>query len=296
MVDATKRYKISGALINSILILFSICCVIPIVAIVSISLTSEQNIMENGYSLIPRALDLGGYAYILYNPIQILSAYKISIIVSLVGTVLSTMVISGIAYPLSRVDFKQRKALNFYVYFTMLFNGGMVTSYILVSNYLHLKDTIFALILPYVVNSWYVIILRTFMSKIPMDIIESCKIDGANEFSIFFRFILPLSKPGLATVSLFILLQYWNDWWLGILYIDSYKMVPLQLMLYRMMSNIEFLTSSTNMMPPGMKTATLPKESARMAMAILAAGPILFVFPFFQKYFVKGLTVGSVKG
>jgi len=167
----------------------------------------------------------------------------------------------------------------------------------LISRYLGLKSNFFVLVLPYLILPWFVLILRTFMQKIPMEIIESCMIDGASEYRTFFQIILPLSKPGLATVGLFIMLRYWNDWWLAMLFIEKEVLVPLQYMLYRMMNNISFLTSSSNQMPASMKqTVVLPRESARMAMAVLAAGPMLVVFPFFQKYFVKGLTVGAVKG
>jgi putative aldouronate transport system permease protein len=161
---------------------------------------------------------------------------------------------------------------------------------------LHLKNTIWVLILPYLAVPWFILLLRSFMQKIPHSIIESCMMDGASEFRIFTQIILPLAKPGLATVALFSLLQYWNDWWLSLLYIDQENLVPLQYMLYRMMNNIEFLTHSSNALPPGVSVSQLPSESARMAMAILAAGPMLAVFPFFQKHFVRGLTVGAVKG
>lgn len=291
-----KKKIVPEILINLVFVLFGLACIFPMISIISVSFSNETDIIKNGYSLIPRIFDVSAYAYILYKPIQILNAYKVSLVVCILGTVASVLVVSGIAYTLSREDYKLKNPLSFLVFFTMLFNGGLVPSYILISNYLHLKNTIWVLILPYMAYPWFILILRTFMQKIPMDIIESCMIDGANEFRIFFQIILPLAKPGLATVGLFTLLQYWNDWWLSMLYIEKESLVPLQYMLYRMMKNIDYLTSSSNMMPPGMKTANLPSESARMAMAMLAAGPMLVVFPFFQKYFVKGLTVGAVKG
>ena len=290
------RSNLPKLFIHLVLILFGIACVIPLVSIISVSLSDETTILKNGYSLLPQDLNFRAYAYIFYRPAQILNAFKISLIVSILGTVISLLISAGIAYVLSREDYKYKNKLSFYVFFTMLFNGGLVPTYMLISNYLHLKDTIWVLILPYLAIPWFILILRTFMQKIPYDMIESCMIDGSSEFRIFFQMILPLAKPGLATVGLFILLQYWNDWWLSLLYIDSEKFVPLQYMLYRMINNIEFLTRSTNMMPPGMNNAVVPAETARMAMAIVAAGPMLAVFPFFQKYFVKGLTVGAVKG
>ena len=283
-------------IIHLVFILFSLACIIPLVSIISISLSNETDIIKNGYSLFPRVFDISAYAYILYKPIQIINAFKVSIIVSILGTFISLIVTAGIAYTLSRHDYKFKNPLSFYVFFTMMFNGGLVPTYILLSNYLHLQNTIWVLILPYIAAPWFILLLRSFMQKIPYDIIESCMMDGASEFRIFFQIILPLAKPGLATIALFTILQYWNDWFLSLLYIDKESLVPLQYMLYRMMNNIAFLTSSSNQMPPGFKNGGIPSESARMAMAILAAGPMLAVFPFFQQYFVRGLTVGAVKG
>jgi putative aldouronate transport system permease protein len=283
-------------IIHLVFILFSLACIIPLVSVISISLSNETDIIKNGYSLFPRVFDISAYAYILYEPIQIINAFKVSIIVSILGTFISLIVTAGIAYTLSRHDYKFKNPLSFYVFFTMMFNGGLVPTYILLSNYLHLKDTIWVLILPYLAAPWFILLLRSFMQKIPYDIIESCMMDGASEFRIFFQIILPLAKPGLATIALFTILQYWNDWWLSLLFIEKESLVPLQYMLYRMMNNITFLTSSSNQMPPGLSNAVIPSESARMAMAILAAGPMLAVFPFFQQYFVRGLTVGAVKG
>jgi len=282
--------------INLLFILFSLACIFPLFAIISVSFSSEMDIIENGYRLFPAVFDLSAYAYILYKPLQILNAFKVSLFVSFFGTLVSLLITAGIAYPLAREDFKLKNKLSFYVFFTMLFNGGLVPTYMLINNYLNLSNSIWVLILPYLAIPWFILILRSFMQKIPHSVIESCMIDGASEFRIFFQIILPLAKPGLATVALFTLLQYWNDWWLSLLYIEKESLVPLQFMLYRMMNNISFLTSSSNMMPPSMKNVVLPSESARMAMAIIAAGPMLLVFPFFQKYFVRGLTVGAVKG
>ncbi|MCC3375919.1 carbohydrate ABC transporter permease [Cohnella sp. REN36] len=290
------RAKLPKILIHLVLILFGILCIIPLISIISVSLSDETTILKNGYSLLPQGLNLHAYAYVLYKPVQLLNALKVSLLVSVFGTVVSLLVSAGISYVLSREDYKYKNKLSFYVFFTMLFNGGLVPTYMLISKYLHLKNTLWVLILPYLAIPWFILILRTFMQKIPHSIIESCMIDGASELRIFFRIILPLAKPGLATVGLFTLLQYWNDWWLSLLYIEKESLVPLQFMLYRMINNIEFLTRSTNMMPPGMNNVVVPAETARMAMAILAAGPMLAVFPFFQKYFVSGLTVGAIKG
>jgi putative aldouronate transport system permease protein len=290
------RKSVPQMLINTLFILFSLACIFPLISIISISFSNELDILDHGYRFFPVKFDFAAYAYVLYRPLQILNAFKVSLFVSVFGTIVSVLVMAGISYPLSRVDYKFKSQLSFYVFFTMLFNGGLVPSYILISNYLHLKNSIWVLILPYLAVPWFILLLRSFMQKIPHSIIESCMMDGASEFRIFAQIILPLAKPGLATVALFSLLQYWNDWWLSLLYIDKENLVPLQYMLYRMMNNIEFLTHSSNSLPPGVTAARLPSESARMAMAILAAGPMLAVFPFFQKHFVRGLTVGAVKG
>jgi ABC-type sugar transport system, permease component len=290
-----NKITISKLIINLVLCLFALLCIIPLWAIISISFSNQQDLTLKGYSLIPLHFDLTGYRYVLSDPSMILNAYEVSILVTVVGSILSLLVTAGIAYVISRQDFKFKKQLSFYIFFTMLFNGGLVPWYMLITNYLHLKDTLFVLILPYIANAWFILLLRTFFQKIPFEIIESCNIDGANEFTIFFRIILPLSKPGLATIGLFIMLTYWNDWWLSMLYIESQALVPLQYLLYSIMSNIQYLTSG-NATSTVIGVQHIPDESARMVMAILAAGPMLFVFPFFQKYFVKGLTVGAVKG
>lgn len=292
----TSKKVFPQLIIHTVFILFSLACIVPLLSIISVSLSKEEDLTLFGYSLIPRTFDLTSYAYVLYNPVQILSAFKISVLVCLLGTVIGVLLMAGFSYALSRPDYKLKNPLSFYIFFTMLFNGGLVPTYMLVTNYLHLKNTLWVLILPYLAMPWFVLILRSFMQKIPFEIIESCMIDGANEFRIFFRIIIPLVKPALATISLFTLLHYWNDWWLSLLYIDQERLVPLQYMLYRIMSNIQFLTNSTNMLPPEVQDIIPPSESARMAMAILAAGPMLIVFPFFQKHFVQGLTIGSVKG
>ena len=284
-------------IIHVILLSFAVMCIIPLWGIIAISLSNETDISLFGYEIYPRTPDLLGYRYVLTNPVMILNSYKVSIGLTLVGTALSLIITSGLSYALSRVDYKLRNHVSFFIFFTLLFSGGLVPWYMLISRYLNLKSNFWVLVLPYLVHPWFVLILRTFMQKIPMEIIESCMIDGSGEYRTFLMIILPLSKPGLATVGLFTMLRYWNDWWLAMLFIEKDSLAPLQYMLYRMMNNIAFLTSSSNQMPPGLKAdIQLPKESARMAMAVLAAGPMLMVFPFFQRYFVKGLTVGAVKG
>lgn len=296
MIEAKKSKLISLIIISIILISFALTCIIPIIAVLSISLSDEMDILRHGYRLIPKKISLTAYEYIFKVPKQIIQGYFISLSVTGVGTALSLFIIALIAYPLSRRDFKYRNPLAFYIFFTMLFNGGLVPWYILIVRYLHLKDTWWVLILPYLVLPWFVLLLKTFFQQIPIGIIESAKLDGASELRTFFTIVVPLSKPALAAIGLFILLRYWNDWWLPLLYIESENLVPLQYMLHRMMANIQFLTQQLRTTQMTIDISKLPNESARMAMCILAAGPMLFIFPFFQKYFVKGLTVGAIKG
>lgn len=179
----------------------------------------------------------------------------------------------------------------------MLFSGGIVPWYILIAKYLNMKDTFFVLFVPYLVNVWYVLLLKTYFKDIPISLLESANIDGASEIRILISIVLPLSKPALATVSLFIVLQFWNDWWLSLLFINKESLVTLQYLLYKMMRNMDYLRNNVSQMAHGMiDTSNLPTETMRMAMCIVAAGPMLIIFPFFQKYFVRGLTVGAVKG
>jgi putative aldouronate transport system permease protein len=289
------RLTISKVIINVIMTILSVCFITPIIYVISISLTKEEDIVRYGYRLVPKSISLDAYHYIFINPKLILNAYAVTIFVTVIGTVMSLLITTMLAYGLSRTDYRYSKISSFFVYFTMLFNGGLVPWYILISNYLHLKNRIWVMIVPYLVSAWYVFLMKGFLKSIPMELIESAKVDGAKEFRIFFSIILPLSKPGLASVGLFIALVYWNDWWLAMLFIDNYNMIPIQFMLNRIMSNISFLTSELGR-GVNINVTEFPNESARMAMCFLAAGPMLFAFPFFQKYFTRGLMVGSVKG
>lgn len=290
-----RRISVGKVLIVLVLFSFSLLCVIPMLSIVSASLSNNVDVLENGFRLIPEHLSFESYRYIFNDPKMVVDAYGVTIFVTVVGTVLSLLVTAGLSYALSRPDFKPRNVLSFFIFFTTLFSGGLVPWYMLINNYLQLGNKIWALIIPSLAGVWNIILLRTFFQKLPFEIIESCYLDGANEFRIFFTMVLPLSKPGLATIALFITLGYWNDWWLSLLFVEKQSLTPLSLLLYRMLNNIDYLTTSTKI-PSFMKPQDLPSETARMATALIAAGPMLFVFPFFQKYFVKGLTVGAVKG
>ncbi|WP_284642018.1 carbohydrate ABC transporter permease [Paenibacillus silviterrae] len=280
------------------MILLSVAFIIPIISIVSISLSNDEDIAQFGYRLLPVKLDLEAYRFIFSTPMTLINAYKVTFIMSAAGTIISLVMISTCAYALSRQDFAYRRIITFYLFFTMLFSGGLVPFYILMTNYLHLQNTYAALIIPVLGNVWYVFLMRTFFQQLPEALAESATIDGAGELRIYMSIILPLSKPVLATIGLMQLLTYWNSWYPALLFISQKDMYPLQYLLQVMLQNINEITKNMqdNVMVDLSASANLPTENMRMAMCILAIGPMLFVFPFFQKYFAKGLTVGSVKG
>lgn len=293
--DKTKQ-RIGTIFVHGFFILLSAIFIIPILSVVFISFTSEASISANGYPFFFREFDLTAFKYIFDNPKTIVDAYKVTIIISTIGTLSYLLISSMAAYAISRPGFKFQRPITFFFFFTMLFNGGLVPSYILMTQVLDLKNTYAAMIFPLLVNVWYLIMLKTFMAEIPMEIIESARLDGAGNFSIYARFVLPLSKPALATVGLLTLLDYWNSWQPAMLYIDDKELYPLQYMLQVMLRNmIEILKEMENNISLG-GMQSIPTESTRMAMCLLAVGPMLFVFPFFQKYFTRGLTVGAVKG
>lgn len=280
-----------------IMILVCAICVLPLVLLISISLTDMDYIYEFGYTFWPKEVNTGAYSYIAQNPKELVDAYRTTIFVTAVGTIVGLLLTAMLAYPLSRRDYRFHQKLAFLVFFTMLFSGGLVPWYILIVKYLKLKDSIWVLILPYLVYPWYVILLRTFFKSLPHELIESAQIDGCSEWKTFWGIVLPLSKPGLATVGLLIAFRYWNDWYLGMLFISNREIRPLQYLLYSILSNLEEFERNFHITAiMGDASATFPSEPVRMAMAVLAVGPMLLVFPFFQKYFVRGLSVGAVKG
>ena len=296
MLTNNKHEKLFRVCLHLFFIALSALFIIPMLSVIFIAFTSESSISTQGYPFFFREINLNAFQYILDNPKTIVDAYKVTIFTSFGGTFLYLLLSTMAAYAISRPGFTLKKPLTFFFFFTMLFNGGLVPTYILMSQTLHLKNTYLALIVPLLVNVWYLIMLKTFMSEIPNEILESAKIDGAGHFTIYTRFILPLSKPALATIGLLTLLDYWNSWQPAMLYIDEKEMYPLQYMLQVMLRNImEILKEMQNNISIG-NIQDMPSESARMAMCILAVGPMLFIFPFFQKYFTSGLTVGAVKG
>ncbi|MDR1439829.1 MAG: carbohydrate ABC transporter permease, partial [Clostridiales bacterium] len=281
------------------LLMALICCatLYPFLIVLGSSFQSAADIAKNGYSIIAEPFDLTAYKMVLSNPKQLLGSYWVTAYTTAITAVAGLWVTASYAYVLSRKDYRLRSLLSFYVFFTMLFNGGLVPTYILFVNWLRVKNTPVALILPLLVNAWYILMMKGFMQEIPAALIESAKIEGAGELRIFARIVLPLSKPALATIGLFIMLGSWNDWYQTLLYIDMDKYMKLQYLLLRLVKQIEFLNSAEAVQFGVVRdAASIPVESARMAMCVLAAGPMLAIFPFFQKYFVRGITIGSVKG
>ena len=286
---------ISKWIIYCIILLFALFCVVPFVLVVIISLTPQDLIKENGYRFFPSRLTLDAYKYIFRFPKMILNGYKNSFFITIVGTTLNVFLTLLIAYPLSRPNFRYRRAISFYVFFTMMFSGGLVPYYIMTKQILNLGDNIWVLILPLLVVPNNVFLLRIFIQGgVPEAIYESAKLDGAGEYTILFKLIVPLIKPGIATVTMFIMLMYWNDIITAKLFISDQDLFPLQLLLDNYSEYIKYL--SVNSVGAGIiSPVNIPSDSILFAMCVIATGPMLFVFLFFQKYFVSGLTMGAVK-
>ena len=286
-----------NVIMNILAGLFALICVFPFVFVVIISFTDEKALARDGYRLIPKEWSLAAYQFVWQSGDTLLRAYGVTILVTVLGTIISLILMSLYAYAISRKSFRYRRFFSIFAILTMLFNGGMIPTYMVVSQLLHLKDSIWALVLPLAMNAFYIMILRTFYStSVPDAVIESAKIDGAGEFYTFMKIVIPLSLPGLATIGLFSTLGYWNDWFNALLYIDNPNLVPLQSMLMRIQSSIQFIQqNSANSSMSLAAMQSIPQDTSRMAMVVLATLPIIFAYPFFQRYFVQGLTVGAVK-
>ncbi len=276
--------------IHIILIVWSLACLLPLLLVVSASLTDEIALTRNGYGLIPSQFSTEAYTFVLQDPTAIVRAYGVTIFNTLVGTVLGVLVMSMLAYPLSQPDFRLRRPLSFFVFFTMLFNGGIVPFYILMTQYLKLRNNILALIIPHLVGVWYVLILRTYFAGLPRELLDAARVDGAGEWRIFFAIVLPLSKPALATIGLFVALGIWNDWILALYFISDANLYPLQYLLQILLANANVIANMRQL-----STQAIPLQTMRMAMAVLATGPAAIFFLFFQKYLVRGITLGSFK-
>ena len=277
-------------------ILFAFVCLYPFLMVIGGSLTISE-VVNDGFKVFPKEVTFASYKLLLGNGNLILNGYKITLFVTVVGTFCSIIVNGMMGYVLSRKRVAGRKFMNLYVLLTMLFNGGMVPWYLICTRYLHLKNNIFALILPSVVSAWYIFLIRNYFSGIPEEIYEAAKIDGAGEFMIFRKIYLKLATPVIATVVLFAALGYWNDWFLSSLYISDKRLISLQALLNNIMRSLEYMTNNpTAGVSLQQYRAQMPGESVRMAIAIVIVIPIACAYPFFQKYFISGLTIGAVKG
>jgi len=294
----SKDIKIFNLISYSIVAFIALICLIPFLLVLVGSFTDEKEIIMNGYSLFPSKLSLAAYKTALKEPIDIIRAYGVTISLTVIGTTLGLFIVAMTGYVLQRKDFVWRNKISFFFYFTTLFSGGLVPWYILMVKYLHLKDNYLALLLPPLLSVFNIIIMKSYISGIPQALTESAKIDGAGDFYIFIKIIIPLLKPALATVGLFIALGYWNDWYNSMLFINNEKLFSLQYYLYRIVNNIEAyknILAQTGGSSIG-SVIEMPTESLKMALAIIVTGPIVLLYPFVQKYFVSGITIGAVKG
>lgn len=285
----------TNIILNIFFLIYSVVCIFPLVLVLAVSLTSEIELVRTGYGIFPKEISTVAYDYLFANGKKIISAYGYTFFTVIVGTSVGLLLTASFAYPLSRKDFKFREKFALYVTFTMLFNCGTVPLYILYSQIIPIKNTILALVFPGMINGFSIMLMRTyFRNNIPDSVVESAEIDGASLFRIFFAMVIPLSKPVIATVGLFTAMGYWNDYFRNLLYIFDERIMNLQYLLFRIQNQISVINTNPEL---SMRLGgTIPAESSRMAMVIITIGPIIFLYPFLQKYFVKGLTIGAVKG
>ena len=295
MVDKSKSFQTFA---NVIMIILCVMCLFPFLMLIVSSFADEHQLIRDGYSIIPRSFSLSAYTYIFKNAATILRAYATTIGVTVVGTMLSITMTTLLAYPLSRRDLPHRNVWSFIVFFTMLFNGGLVPSYIMWTQFFHIKNTYAALVVPgLLMGAFYVFMMRTNLEQnIPEQVIEAARIDGAGEWKILLRVVLPMSKPIIATLMLLCGLAYWNDWTNGLYYLSKSKYFTVQVLLNAMLQNIQILMSSSSNIASNIDMSAMPSTSIKMAIAVVGAIPVLIVYPFFQKYFVKGITIVAVKG
>lgn len=293
MIYKNKAFESGMSLLVGFLVL---ACIIPFLILISSSFSSEASLAQNGYSLFPKEFSLASYTYLWGNRLSILRAYAMSFIITGIGTTACIIMTMLFAYPLSRKDLPGRKAISFFLFFTMLFNGGFVPTYLIYSNIFHIKDTLAAMIIPYLLmNAFHIIMMRSFITgNIPDEVIESARMDGASELSVLIKIVIPMSRPILATIGLMAAIAYWNNWTNGVYFLSTRTdLYGIQNYLNSVMNNVSFLQSHSNAL---VSSQRLPSIGIRMALAVIAVIPILLVYPFFQKSFVQGITVGSVKG
>lgn len=296
MRTETRADKAAKLVMHLVLIVACALCLIPMLLTVAISFSSEREIAYNGYRLIPEVFSLRAYEIILERPGALTSAYWVTVRITVLGTFFGTLFMAMAGFSLSRRDFGWRRPMTFFFLFTMLFDAGIVPTYMLITQYFRMQNTLLVLFLPLMITAWHTILLITYMRQLPFELIESAKVEGAGEFYIFVRIALPLSKPAIATIGLLLSLRLWNEWFYALLFISERSLIPLQFWMQRVMRNIQFLLQHQSQMAGGIDMSEFPTETTRMAMAVLAAGPMMFIFPFFQRYFARGLQVGSVKG
>ena len=279
-----------------ILAVLAACCLLPFLLVLSGSFSDQTSILTHGYQLIPETFSLAAYQTLFKIPEDLLRAYGVTIFVTVVGTLLGLFLTSMAAYVLSSRNFRYRYQMSFFFYFTSIFGGGLVPWYIFNIKYLHFHNNIIALILPILINVTYLLILKSYMAGIPEALYESARLDGAGDFTIYRRVAMPLCKAGLATVGLFIALNYWNDWYDAMLFLDEGRsdLYPLQYFLNNILTKAQAISAAAAR--SGLPMSEVPSEPMKLAMTVVATGPIILLYPFLQKYFVKGVTIGAVKG
>lgn len=286
--------------LHTFFVFVSLMIIVPFILLITVSLSDDKSVMQEGFKFLPSKWSLNAYKFLFSNSRMVFDAYKVTIGTTVVGVILHLLIASMYAFGISNKSMPLQKFFTFFLFFTMLFNGGMVASYIINTQFLRLKDTYAALVLPLIMNAWHILILRTFFTtSIPSALEDACRIDGAGDIRYFFHVVLPLSKPVLATIALFQTLTHWNDWFLSLLYITKDTMYTLQFVMLQTMRQMEAMRRLLQVGASADILAVLrdiPKETTRFAMVLVAIGPIILVYPYFQKYFVKGVTVGSIKG
>ena len=285
-----RDVKVFNAISYTVIAVISLLCLIPFLLVLMGSITDEQEIIQSGFSLFPNSFSLEAYRTALKDPMAIVRAYGVTISLTVIGTILGLFIVAMTGYVL------QRNKFSFFFYFTTLFSGGLVPWYILMVRYLDLKDSYLAMLLPPLLSVFNIILMKSYLNSIPQSLIEAAKIDGAGDFQIFMKVILPLSKPALATVGLFIAIGYWNDWYNCMLFINNEKLYSLQYYLYKIVNNVEAYKTILSQTGGSIGAAIdMPSESLKMALTIIVTGPIILLYPFIQKYFVQGVTIGAVK-
>lgn len=299
LVSARKKTDASGLVVQWIgylfIGLFALCCLLPFLLVLGTSFTSESAIKLSGFNFWPKEFSLFAYKIVFENPDLIIGSYIVTIVMTTVGTAVGLLLVAMTGYALQRPDFMYRNKISFFIYFTTLFSGGLVPFYLLITQYLHLKDNYLAVLLPGLLSPFLIIMMKSFVRSIPHAITESAKIDGAGDFTIFLRLILPMTTPALATIGLFIALGYWNEWYNSMLFLSpDMKYRTLQLFLYNVITSADFVRNSAA--ASNVQLRDVPLESMKMATAVVATGPVILFYPFVQRYFIKGITVGAVKG